>query len=66
MTCATMGGPCDHELSGNTMEELAANGTKHLQETHPDMAKDMDAMSQEAKDKWMTDLKVKWDAAPDA
>ncbi len=38
MTCAQMGGMCDTEITGNTAEELMANGMKHLDEAHPEMA----------------------------
>ena len=66
MTCSSMGGPCEEMVLGNTPEEMAANGTKHLEEKHPDMAKSMATMSQEDKDKWFADFKKKWDEAPDA
>ncbi len=66
MTCAQMGGPCDHDITGNTPEEMAANGMKHLQETHPDIAAKMQTMSKEENDKWMADFKAKWDATPDS
>jgi predicted small metal-binding protein len=63
MTCAEMGGPCQAEISGNTLEELAANGTAHVAENHPEMAEQMKAHSDEDKAKWMADMQAKWDAA---
>ncbi len=67
MTCAQMGGPatCDFVLTGNTAEEMVTNGTKHVMESHPDIAAQMDAMTPEAKANWMTDFQAKFDIAPD-
>ena len=66
MTCAQMGGPCNDEISGNTPEEMAANGMKHVQEKHPEMADKMKSMTKEENDKWMADFMVKWNATPDS
>ena len=38
MTCAQMGGPCEAKITGDTPEEMMANGMKHLEQSHPDMA----------------------------
>lgn len=67
MTCTAMGGPadCTTVLSGNTAEEIVANGTKHVMESHPDIAAQMDAMSDEDKAKWMEEFRAKFDAAPE-
>lgn len=67
MTCAQMGGPatCDFVVTGNTAEEMAANGTAHVMESHPDIAAQMEAMSPEDKANWMTDFQAKFDIAPD-
>lgn len=69
MTCSAMGGPatCNHEITGNTAEEMAENGSKHLMEAHADsdMVKDMQNSTQEDKDKWMAEFKPKFDAAPE-
>jgi hypothetical protein len=67
MTCPAMGGPatCTAVLTGNTAEEMAANGTTHVMQAHPEMAESMKAMSQEDKDKWMADFKPKFNAAPE-
>lgn len=69
MTCAEMGGPatCTTLISGNTPDEMVANGMTHLESTHPDMA----ASVKNAKPddpmmvKWNEDFKKKWDAAPE-
>jgi hypothetical protein len=64
MTCAQMGGPatCTTILSGNTPEEMVADGMKHVTEVHPEMLKDITAMSKEDTDKWMEGLHEKFDA----
>ena len=66
MSCSSMGGPCEEMVSGSTPEEMVANGTKHLEEKHPEIAKSMAEMPQEAKDTWFADFKKKWDETPDA
>lgn len=38
MTCAQMGGPCEAKITGSTPDEMMANGMKHLEEAHPEMA----------------------------
>lgn len=43
MTCAQMGGPCDAKITGSTPDEIIANGMKHLEESHPDMAEQVKA-----------------------
>ena len=66
MTCAQMGGPaeCSTMITGNTADEMVANGMKHIEEAHPEMAKDIKAMSKEAMDKWMAEFQPKFDALP--
>jgi hypothetical protein len=51
-------------ISGNTPEEMSANGTKHVNEAHPDIAESMKSMPKEAMDKWTADFKEKFSAAP--
>lgn len=67
MTCAQMGGPatCDFVVTGNTAEEMTANGTTHVMESHPDIVAQMEAMSPEDKANWMTDFQAKFDIAAD-
>ncbi len=43
LTCAQMGGPCEEKISGNTPEEMMANGMTHLESAHPEMAADVKA-----------------------
>ena len=67
MTCAAMGGPatCTAVLSGNTAEEMVADGTKHVAEAHPEMAADIAKMTPEESAKWMAGFKPKFDALPE-
>ncbi len=65
MTCAQMGGPCNTIITGNTAEEMAKNGGKHLMEDHPEMAERMKNMPKEESDKWMADFQKKFDATPE-
>jgi len=65
MTCAQMGGPCEAMISGNTPQELADNGTKHVAQAHPEMMEKVKNMSAEERDKWMKDLNTKWAQSPD-
>lgn len=67
MTCPAMGGPatCTATLSGNTPEEMLADGMKHVEEVHPEMAADIKKMSPEDTAKWMAEFKPKFDALPE-
>ena len=68
MTCAAMGGPatCTENVSGNTAEEMVANGMKHATEAHPEMAADIQKRSPEDTAKWMADFRKKFDALSEA
>lgn len=63
-----MGGPatCSAVISGNTPDEMVANGMKHVGQAHPKMAEDMKTMPKETGDKWMAEFKEKWAATPEA
>ena len=67
MTCAAAGGPatCTAVFGGNTAEEMATNGMKHVNEAHPEMAADIAKMSPEDTAKWMTEFQSKFDALPE-
>lgn len=43
LTCAQMGGDCEATITGNTPEEMMANGMMHLESAHPEMAADVKA-----------------------
>jgi hypothetical protein len=68
MTCPAAGGPatCTGVLSGNTAEEMMADGMKHVQEAHPEMAGDIAKMSPEALAKWTAEFHSKFEALPEA
>ena len=66
MTCAQMGGPatCTFVITGNTAEEMVQNGMAHVIQAHPEMAKDIQAMTKEQTTGWMADFQAKFDAEP--
>jgi predicted small metal-binding protein len=67
MTCAQIGGMCDEKLSGATPDELIANGMKHLEEKHPEMAESIKTMSPEDPMllEWKQKFDAEWAAAPE-
>jgi hypothetical protein len=74
MTCKEMGGSCDAVIEGNTAEEMALNGGKHLTEMsekdagHKRDKEVMDASQNDPEhiEKWMADFKTKFEALPEA
>jgi predicted small metal-binding protein len=65
-SCASSGGPCDHEIKGNTKEEWLTNGMAHIKEFHPEMLADIEAMTPEESKKWAEDnLDKVWDETPE-
>jgi predicted small metal-binding protein len=64
LTCKQLGGTCDHKIFANTWDELVQNMTKHVVQSHPDVAKKMEQMHDQAPKKWGREMKPKWDAAP--
>jgi len=65
MTCKDMGGPCDAKISGKDPEDMIQNGMKHVEKDHPEMAADIEKMSDEDSEKWRADFQAKWDEAPE-
>ena len=47
LTCSQLGGPCDAKITGSTPDEMMANGMKHLEQAHPDMAAKVKATPKE-------------------
>jgi predicted small metal-binding protein len=66
MTCKQLGGPCDHVLSAESWEEMVQKMVKHVMETHPDTANEMEKMHNEDPKQWGREMKPKWDSAPAA
>lgn len=67
VTCAKLGGPCDHVIAAETKEELMAKGMEHIKAAHPEMAADIEKMSDEEMAKWKTETLDKvWDETPEA
>lgn len=68
-----MGGSCDSLIYGNTAEEMALNGGKHLSEMsekdegHKRDKEVMDASQNDPElvQKWLAEFKVKFDALPE-
>lgn len=67
MTCAQMGGMCDAKISGSTQDEMIANGMKHLEEAHPEMAANIKATPKEDPKmvEWSENFKKEWANTPD-
>ncbi len=47
MTCAQMGGKCDHPMTAEISDEMMKVGMEHIEDTHPEMAADIKAMSKD-------------------
>lgn len=67
LKCSEMGGPatCDLEFKANTSEEMIGKGWAHIQEAHPDVAKNIMSNPKEVNDKWMAEFHAKFDSLPD-
>lgn len=67
LTCAQMGGPCDEKVSGSTQDELMANGMKHLEAAHPEMAESVKKASPDdpMMIEWRKNFDAAWSAAPE-
>lgn len=64
MTCRELGGVCDKKLSANSWDDMVKMMTQHVMENHPDTAKEMEKMHNENPEKWGSEMKPKWEAAP--
>jgi predicted small metal-binding protein len=64
MSCKELGGVCDTQLSAETWDEMVNKMTKHVMDSHPELAKQMEKMHKEDPKKWGSTYKPKWDAAP--
>jgi predicted small metal-binding protein len=67
MTCAQMGGPCDHPITAETSEEMMGLGMQHIEDAHPEMAADIKAMPADAPAMvaWSEKFHKDWDATPE-
>lgn len=67
MTCAQMGGMCDHSMSAETSEEMIAVGMQHIEAVHPEMAADIKAMPADhpMMVAWSEKFHKDWDATPE-
>ena len=64
MTCKDLGGACDKRLSADTWDGMVQTMTRHVIESHPDVARKMERMHNEDPQRWGREMKPKWDAAP--
>ena len=64
-----MGGPCDMEFEGETMQDVAGMGGKHIMSTtdvaHEPMRKMMETSKPEDQAKWFEWFKGEWDKKAD-
>ena len=65
MTCRQLGGTCDQELTAESWNDMVTRMSKHVMETHPDLAKQMERMHNSDPKKWGRETKPKWDATPE-
>ena len=67
LTCAQMGGMCEAEIRGETPDEMIANGMKHIESTHPDMAASIKSMpvTDPMMVEWSEKFKPTWEATPE-
>jgi len=67
ITCAQMGGLCETKISGQTQDEMLANGMQHLEAAHPEMAETVKTMP--ADDPmmvaWSKKFHETWDSTPE-
>ena len=68
INCRDMGGMCDEPISASTKDEMMANGMKHLEAAHPEMAETVKTMP--ADDPMMVEWAKKfdetWEKAPES
>jgi len=72
-TCQAMGGSCEAEITGETADELMANGKQHVHdqaeggdEAHKGVVEKMKALSTEEHDKWAKEFTDNFDSLEDA
>ena len=67
LTCSQLGGPCEEKITGNTQDEMMANGMAHLEAAHPEMAADVKAAPKDDPKmmEWMKKFQEDWASAPE-
>ena len=53
------------ELMAETREEMVKKMTEHVIKSHPDTAKDMEALHREDSKAWGKQFRTTWDATPE-
>lgn len=66
--CSEIGGPatCTETFEAATPEKMIDKAWKHLQEAHPEQAKNIMSNPKEENDKWMADFKANFAALKNA
>ena len=67
MTCKAMGGMCDTTMSANTSDEMIAEGMKHIESAHPEMAASIKSMPKDDPKMvaWYMQFMKDWAATPE-
>jgi len=72
LTCRDMGGPCDEEFVGESMDEIMRMGEMHVNEMseagdeeHIRVKEMMDSPDPEMMEKWKEEFAQKWENAPE-
>ena len=66
LTCRQLGGTCDQKLSASSWDEMVKAMTKHVMESHPDVAMQMEKLHNADPRKWSREMRPKWEAATEA
>ena len=73
MTCSDIGGCCDTDIIGETIDEIFDNGKEHVyvaadsgDHRHAELLEEMNEMSDEDIESWKSDLEQKFEEAEDA
>ncbi len=67
MTCKEMGGMCDYAMTASTPDEMIKVGMVHIEQSHPEMAADINKMSKDdpIMKAWYEKFMKDWDATPE-
>lgn len=66
MTCTQMGGMCEERMSAETEDGMIAEGMKHLQAAHPEMAESIKSLDKNDPMiiSWAEKFHADWEATP--
>jgi predicted small metal-binding protein len=66
LLCRELGGTCDTELKADSWQDMVQAMTEHVMKNHPVVAQEMEEMYKQNPKKWGSEMKPKWDAAPES